>query len=153
MKNNETIANSAYFSEDEDCIFYHLNKANRAAIRFWAERIVRFKVTTVQGMVLYSLIREHEGITSKGLSEKTLLDGATLTGVLDRLEKMRLVERRPKPGDRRAILVVLTVKGESLAHEVQEAAVQASKDFLKDLSASDERKLIEILDFIKQRLN
>jgi DNA-binding MarR family transcriptional regulator len=140
------------FDEDKECIFYHLNKANRAAIRFWSERIAKFKVTTVQGMILYSLIKEKDGITSKGLGAKTLLDGATLTGVLDRLEAMQLIERRPKPGDRRAILICLTERGAGLAVDIQKAAIQASRDFLKDLSREDEKKFNDILDFIRQRL-
>jgi len=138
--------------QDEDCIFYHLNKANRAAVRFWSERIAKFKVTTVQGMILFSMIKEKDGITSKGLCAKTLLDGATLTGVLDRLEKSKLLVRRPKPGDRRAILVFLTKKGLKLARAVQEEAVFASRDFLKDLTREDESRLISILDLIRNRL-
>ena len=151
-ENTHNLKGASMLSGENDCFFDHLNKANRAAIRFWSERINKFKVTTVQGMILYSLIKECDGITSKGLGAKTLLDGATLTGVLDRLEKGLLIERRPNPSDRRAILIVLTEKGKKMAITIKEAAMQASKDFLKGLSRDDEKKLIEILDFIHQRL-
>lgn len=45
------------------------------------------------------------------LGKKLQITSATMTGILDRLEKMGLVERRPHPDDRRAILVCLTDQG------------------------------------------
>jgi DNA-binding MarR family transcriptional regulator len=133
-------------------IFFQIAKANQAAVRFWGKRITKFKVTVVQGMILYSLIKEENGITSKGLGEKTLLDSATLTGVLDRLETGGLTERKPNPGDRRAILIYLTEKGKDVAAKIKEAGIQANKDFLKELSQEDENKLREMLLFIRQKL-
>jgi DNA-binding MarR family transcriptional regulator len=49
---------------------------------------------------------------------------STLTGVLDRLERRGLVERRPHPADRRSIAVHLTAAGQATADEVA-AAVAA----------------------------
>jgi len=49
---------------------------------------------------------------------------STLTGVLDRLEKRGLVERRPNPADRRSSLAVLTPAGRAAARRV-DAAIAA----------------------------
>jgi MarR family transcriptional regulator, organic hydroperoxide resistance regulator len=46
---------------------------------------------------------------------------STLTGVLDRLERRGLVERRPNPADRRSIAVHLTSDGRAAAEAVAAA--------------------------------
>ena len=69
----------------EECIFYQLSKANQAAARFLSERLAPSNVTAVQGVVL-NFLSEQDAITSKQLGQRTKLDSATLTGILDRLE-------------------------------------------------------------------
>jgi MarR family transcriptional regulator, organic hydroperoxide resistance regulator len=46
---------------------------------------------------------------------------STLTGVLDRLERRRLVRRRVNPTDRRSFTIELTAAGESAAARVRQA--------------------------------
>lgn len=132
-----------------DCIFYQLAKTNQAAMRFWSKRIIEFNVTPVQGMVLNFLMDE-DGVTSKNLGDRVLLDSATLTGVLDRLEAMDLTERRPNPGDRRAILVCLTDKGRALTTDIRKAAIKANKKFLKALNPGHEKDLRQMLHQLRE---
>lgn len=132
-----------------DCIFYQLAKTNQAAMRFWSKRIIEFNVTPVQGMVLNFLMDE-DGVTSKNLGDRVLLDSATLTGVLDRLEAMDLTERRPNPGDRRAILVCLTGKGRALTTDIRKVAIKANKKFLKVLNPDDEKDLRQMLHQLRE---
>ena len=77
----------------EDCIFYQLNKANQAGARFLSGKLAPLGVTAVQGVVL-SFLSDEDRVTSRKLGQRTKLDSATLTGILDRLEGMELVERR-----------------------------------------------------------
>ncbi|MEC4673728.1 MAG: MarR family transcriptional regulator [Nitrospirota bacterium] len=53
------------------------------------------------------------GMTAVELSHSTLLAKASLTGIIDRLETKGLVVRQPIPGDRRAMKIRLTKKGEA----------------------------------------
>jgi MarR family 2-MHQ and catechol resistance regulon transcriptional repressor len=59
-----------------------------------------------------------DGLTCADLSDATLVTKGTLTGVLDRLEKKGIVKRETIAGDRRAIKVRLTSKGNSLFRKV-----------------------------------
>lgn len=81
-------------------------------------------------------------VTQNELGSKLTVTGASITGVLDRLERDRLVSRESHPTDRRANLVRLTEDGESLIqHAVDLHAVRmqtlmstlddAEKDTLK----------------------
>ncbi len=120
-----------------DCIFFQLSKAGQAAIRFWGKKIASFNVTPIQGLVLMFLFKE-DAITSRRLGERCQLDSATLTGILDRMETLELVKRRPNPEDRRAILVDLTKKGRELGNEVIKMVGRANREFLKNLSSEEE---------------
>ena len=96
-----------------DCIFFQLSKANQNAVRFWGQKVSGLNVTAVQAMVLAFLFDE-DCVSSRDLGERTQLDSATLTGIIDRLEGMGLVERRPNPADRRARLLSLTPEGKAV---------------------------------------
>ena len=67
---------------------------------------------------------------------------STLTGVLDRLERRGLIERRPNPADRRSIAVHLTAEGHAAADAVAAAfaAVEAR------LPADDIRRVLAALN-------
>ena len=53
----------------------------------------------------------YSGRTMRSLAEEWGCDASNATWIVDRLEKRGLVERRAKPGDRRAKLVVLSASG------------------------------------------
>jgi DNA-binding MarR family transcriptional regulator len=59
--------------------------------------------------------------TIRQVSRATAQPPSTLTGLLDRLERRGLVERRANPRDRRSTLVVLTAGGRSAARRVSRA--------------------------------
>ena len=128
----------------EDCIFYQLNKANQAAARFLSEKLAPSGVTAVQGVALNFLFQGDE-ITSRQLGERTKLDSATLTGLLDRLEAGGFVERRPNPADRRAILICLSRKGKKVASDVHSVIQKANRELLTGFGAQEERGLKAML--------
>ena len=80
-----------------DCIFFQLTKASLAGTGFWAKKVAHLGVTASQAMVL-NFLGEEDGIPQHVLGQKVQITSATMTGILDRLEKMDLIERRPQPG-------------------------------------------------------
>ena len=134
----------------EDCIFFQLAKTSQAATRFWGRQVARFNVTAVQAMVLNFLFDEDK-VPSRRLGERTKLDSATLTGILDRLEALELVERKPHPEDRRAILVCLTAKGKKLATELRKTMECANREFLQTLTAKEEAAFKKLLNKVRAR--
>ena len=127
-----------------DCIFFQLAKANQAGSKVWRKHMSRLNLTTVQGIVL-NFLKQGDQITSRDLGERTQLDSATMTGVLDRLEKMALVERQSHPSDRRAIDVCLTDAGKALTDKTSSEGEKANKEFLRDLDESEQTQLKSLL--------
>jgi DNA-binding MarR family transcriptional regulator len=66
-------------------------------------------------------LSETRGRPVRELVAATAQRPSTLTGVLDRLERRGLVERRPNPADRRSTVVVLTEPGGAAARRVAAA--------------------------------
>lgn len=54
-------------------------------------------------------------LTPTEISERTLLSSATMTAVLDTLERQGWIRRTPNPDDRRSVLIEITPEGRELA--------------------------------------
>ncbi|WP_449620402.1 MarR family winged helix-turn-helix transcriptional regulator [Robertmurraya sp. Marseille-Q9965] len=96
-----------------------------------------YHITTEQWAVLRTL-HESSQIPQKELSIKTDKDQATLTKILDLIEKRELVRRIPNPTDRRSFLIEITEKGTSL---VQELTHFIEEIFTKIVSGIEQDKL------------
>lgn len=131
--------------EARQCIFFKLSKASHSGIRFWASRISGLKITPVQGLVL-AFLAEEDRIPSATLGKRVQLDSATLTGIIDRLTAVGVLEREQNPRDRRSILICLTEKGKKIASEVGAMAKQSNVEFLSKLSGEEQRTLSALLD-------
>lgn len=81
-----------------------------------------------------------------------MLSSAGMTGRLDRLEERGLVERRPDPGDRRAVLVELTDKGRELVDAAVAANTRAEGELLDGLGEREAEALARLLQRLLARL-
>ncbi len=92
-------------------------------------------------MRLNLLLFQYNGVFGQplisALASKVALDKATLTGLLDRMERDDLAERRGDPGDRRAIRVHLSAKAEGLREELTELYHDNNGMFLSLLSQEE----------------
>ena len=124
----------------EDCIFFLLAKANQFGSRFLAQKVAELNITPVQALVL-GFLDDQDRITSSELGKRTELDSATMTGILDRLEAARLIERQVNPVDRRSIRIHLTEQGRDLAGKAARSIVEANRAFLDILTEQEQEAL------------
>jgi MarR family transcriptional regulator, organic hydroperoxide resistance regulator len=92
-----------------------------------------------------ALAQLEEEATVAQLQRATGQRASTLTGVLDRLERRALVERRLNPHDRRSFRVSLTEEGRAAAARVGEAFRQLERDALACVSARSVKGFHEVL--------
>jgi len=104
--------------------------------RITRERLVPYGLTPTQFFLLTALYEE-DGLLISVLARKVALDRATLTGLLDRLKRDGLTERRADPEDRRAIRIYLTAKAEGLREELTELYHDNNGMFLSLLSQEE----------------
>ena len=74
------------------------------------------EVTPIQVMLLFFL-QKNNGSSLTQISQGLMLENPTVTGLIDRLEKLGYVKRSDHPSDRRVYLVYLTEKGKTVANK------------------------------------
>ena len=74
------------------------------------------EVTPIQVMLLFYL-QKNNGLSLTQISQGLMLENPTVTGLIDRLEKLGYVKRSDHPNDRRVYLVYLTEKGKRVANK------------------------------------
>ncbi|WP_408010231.1 MarR family winged helix-turn-helix transcriptional regulator [Pseudalkalibacillus sp. A8] len=92
-----------------------------------------------------------ELIYSKGdqpiqkIGGKVLIASSSITYVVDKLEKKKLIERKPCPEDRRKTYAAITKKGIELMNEVFPKHKAAMKEICGGLDSTEKEILIEKL--------
>ncbi|OLE40256.1 MAG: hypothetical protein AUF74_00655 [Thaumarchaeota archaeon 13_1_20CM_2_38_5] len=98
-----------------------------------AEMKNRLSLTGSMWKVILAL-NLRDGLSQKELAEKIYVDGSTLVPIIDRMERSRLLERRPDPKDRRNNRIFLTKKSESIVDSIVEIILAVRKAIYKGLS-------------------
>lgn len=126
-------------------------RAYQAFTEFSASDIKRFGLSGPEFDVLATL-GNRPGMTFKEIGENTLITKTTLTGVVDRLEKKGLVERRACSDDRRCVRAVLTDKGSALFREVFPDHVDRLRGRLESLPPAEREQLVRQLSAVRRLL-
>lgn len=108
-------------------ICFKLSRVMRNVQRYYENSLSSFGITPVQFYVL-SELWINDGIKFKELARNLSMDGSTLTGILDRLERLDYVERRDDPEDRRSLLIFLKEKAKSNQAEIIGLAEKLNKE-------------------------
>lgn len=132
----------------EKSIGFLLAKAHQRGWALFSEEISRYDLTPPQFSVL-AFLWQQDGLTQTELSEKAQIDRTTIGGLLDRMARSNLLERRPHPQDRRAHLVYLTEQGKRLEPELTSLANQVLKRFTAGLSETDKHQLRNMLEILR----
>jgi DNA-binding MarR family transcriptional regulator len=95
----------------------------------------------------------NDGPTNVGvLAQRIGITKKTITGVVDRLEHMDLVERARDAEDRRAVVARLTERGDALYHQINRSVDQGLRRMLELLEPDDQASLFGLLERVLQRL-
>lgn len=100
--------------------------------------------------VLILLMRENDGTAAPSvLAEKAGVSRATMTGLIDGLERDKLVERVLDKQDRRRLAIRLTAKGQAKLDEVMPEYYQRVRHLMLPLDEAARKQFIEWLDHIQ----
>ncbi len=134
----------------EDCLSFYLGKAYQRVTQAAKQRLAPYGVTPVQ-YALLKVLWEKDNQSGAELGERLLLDSATMTGLLDRLEHAGLIERKAHATDRRVNRVVLTARGRDLQEPLDREMDQMNQDFLGDFPPEQAQLLRDLLTAIAGR--
>lgn len=104
-----------------------------------------FGLTEQQWRVL-RVLWDIEEISHSDLARITLIPAPSLVGVIDRLNKMNLVERRQSGLDRRVVLMATTAQGRELRDQLMPAVQQTYFELRESIDDVTWRALIDGLE-------
>lgn len=90
-------------------------------------------------------------LTPAQLAEKAGVTRATMTGLIDTLERDGMVTRRPDPADRRQLSVELTPKGTAFLNEMLPEHFRRIAALMTVLTESERRTIVRLLGKIAAR--
>ena len=134
-----------------DNVGFLIGDISRLIRRTFDERARKIGVTRPQWRVL-TWLKRNEGINQGALADLLELDAMTVCRMVDRLQTGGLVERRPDPNDRRAWQLFLTPKAISITDQLQPIGEQLLKEALDGIAASEQVKLLQLLDQFRGNL-
>lgn len=104
-----------------------------------------------QGRFLVLMLLMDKGVdcprpTTPGeLADMASVSRATITGLLDTLERDALVRREPHPDDRRQMSIHLTPKAQTLMQEILPGHFRLINQLMGSLSDNERRTLVRLL--------
>jgi DNA-binding MarR family transcriptional regulator len=102
----------------------------------------RGELTVPQNAVMRIVVR-HDGISLKELSREVSLAHSTVSGIVDRLERRGLIERRPDPADGRISRIYPTPPVLEFVRERIPALTSGPLESALSRATTDERASIE----------
>jgi len=123
---------------------YMTNWAARLFARAIDRRLKPLGLSSAHMPVMFALGDGRE-MSQKALAEAAAIEQPTMAATLSRMERDGLVQRRPDPGDRRAMLFSLTPQAAEKADAVQAAAVGVNERALAGLAPQERDAFLGML--------
>jgi DNA-binding MarR family transcriptional regulator len=133
-------------------IGFLLARTARSMKRALEAKLVHSDVTSTQYIVLQCLWDE-DGLPLSELGHRLYFDNPTITGIVDRMEKLSLVARSRDTADRRVVRVYLAAEGRRLKASLPNTADEINRTAVAGLSKSEIEQFITSLDSIWERMN
>lgn len=135
----------------DESIGFLLNDVARLLRHTFNRRVQHLGLAQSQWRAL-GYIAKREGLNQVTLADQLEIQPITLARLIDRLEQLGLVERRPDPADRRASRLYLTPKAGPLIEQLSHAAADVRKIAFGKMPAESRNALMVALNTMKINL-
>ena len=132
----------------EDCLVFLLAKAYQRAHSAFKQKLAPFGITPVQHLIL-AVLAEEDFVSPAEISDRVAMDGATLSGVLDRMTEAGLIKKEENPQDRRSIRVSLSPKAKRMREELAEQRKSINEELTAKFSLEEKLLLKRMLKDLK----
>ena len=134
-----------------ECAMNLLFTADRLEKRI-AVLLQPLQLTPASGLVLSMLADAASPLPPNEIADRLIISRATVTGLLDSLERRAYIRRRPHPSDRRMILAEITDAGRQAASAVRPIIHGQQKEWLGALAEPEQLQLLDMLHRVQERL-
>lgn len=132
----------------EKSVGFLLAKAYQRGWAMFKEELDPYGLTPPQFSLL-AFLWQKDGLSQVELSERSQIDRTTICGLIDRLEKLGMVQRMRNPDDRRSYRICLSDEGKRLEVPLSKAATRTVEQFTAGLTADERQEIIRLLDIMR----
>jgi len=140
-------------------VFLHLLRSGDEAFRVVESHLAQHDISQGRFGVLMALwgncqragSEQEKALTPAELADRTGVTRATITGLVDTLERAGLVTRTPHPKDRRMMSVGLTAAGERLLAQIMPAHFRRMAWLMEPLSEPERKTFVRLLTKVLHR--
>lgn len=115
-------------------------------------RLLRPLGVSAAGGLVLGILRDRGPMSPSELGDRLIVTRATVTGLLDSLERRGFVRRTANPTDRRSLVVEITSAGATVLQEVRTLIHGHEKAWMAALSETELRTYIDLLHRIQDGL-
>lgn len=119
-----------------DCTFFFLAKAHQKAHGLLKMKLAPYGLTNMQHLILEGIWYQ-EGATAAELGKLLILDKATLSGIIDRLDDGGWIKKQPDKNDRRVLRLYPSDKANDLKEELIEVRKKGNDLLLTDFTMEE----------------
>lgn len=134
MKGKSSSTKDGYFFSDQ--IGHLLRRVYQRHTALFQQYIPDSQLTAAQFVVLCS-VRDNGASSLADLVKATVIDQATVRGVVDRLKQRELVQVDHDPIDRRKVVINLTPIGQELVAQMEPFAKQITESTYGNLNPAE----------------
>jgi DNA-binding MarR family transcriptional regulator len=125
-------------------IAFLLSQVGILASQRFARRIAEVGLHPPQFRVM-NMIDAAEGCSQQAIAEAIGAPPSRMVAIVDELEQLGLLERRPHPTDRRVHALYLTTEGRKLLSRGRKVAAEHEEELMRGFSATDRKQLAAFL--------
>lgn len=126
----------------ENQLCFPLYAISRLITKAYQPELEKLNLTYPQYLVLM-VLWEESPMPVNDIAKKLILNTNTITPLIQRMEKQKLIKKVKSPEDERKVLVSLTEKGESLREKAKEIPLKMMEKIIGDSPVS-ESKILEL---------
>ncbi|MBA3012368.1 MAG: MarR family transcriptional regulator [Proteobacteria bacterium] len=119
-----------------DCTFFFLAKAHQKAHGLLKKKLAPYGLTNMQHLILEGIWYQ-EGATAAELGKMLILDKATLSGIIDRLDEGGWIEKRPDEADKRVFRLYPSNRANDLKEELIAVRIKGNDALLADFTMEE----------------
>jgi DNA-binding MarR family transcriptional regulator len=124
---------------------YRIKLLSQLYGRRFQEQLEPYGLTPFHWIVLCCLW-EQDGLATSDISSKLQQVGATLTGVIDRMEERNLVRRHRDEHDRRVCRIWLTEAGKNLQTVLPSLALDLREQVFKGIPEAEQQHVSDLIN-------
>ena len=138
----------------EETIMPWLGKTGKMVHIFMADKLKQHGLNmSMEQAIILKILHEEDGLPQNDMAIVTNRHKATLTRVLDTMEKNHLVVRIPDKEDKRVKRVYLTKHGRQHLEDMRPVFIEAADEVQKGLTQTEIKTLISLLKKVQGNIN